>query len=438
MLIGDQAVVLPFGDGKFQQGLKQSVQVGCGEKVFAPGDEGDALQGVIDDDGKVVAGRGLFAGEDDIAKELRFGHELAVGEVVPTQAVADEVLGFGHIEPQGIGQAAGDAVLALGRGSAAAGAGVERAIGALRGLTGVGDLGLDVLAGAEAGIEQALGVELIQRGAVVGEVLGLFADGLLPIKAEPREVGKDGGFVLGAVAGAVDVFEPDEELTADGFAMSKARRIDMPQMEQAGGRGSKTGAHGRSLDSVVAIRKWLAQIRAMPIYEFYSPDNNKLYQFFARSQAYRDKTPRCPDNPAFKMERRMSKFAIVGKAKEESADDPFAGMDETKMESFMAEMERDIGTMDDTNPDPKQLGRFMRKMTDLMGDRTPESLQEMVRRLEAGEDPEKLEEQFGDIGGEGEEGPAADALWQTMKVKMKSFRETPQRDKKLYEFADYV
>ena len=176
----------------------------------------------------------------------------------------------------------------------------------------------------------------------------------------------------------------------------------------------------------------------MPIYEFYCPDNNKLYQFFARSQAYRDKTPRCPDNPEFRLERRMSKFAIVGKAKEESDGDPFAGMDETKMEAFMAEMERDMGSMDDSNPDPKQLGRFMRKMTDLMGDRTPESLQEMVRRLEAGEDPEKLEEQFGGIEGEGEEGPAADALWQTMKVKMKSMRGTPHRDPKLYEFAEFV
>jgi len=186
------------------------------------------------------------------------------------------------------------------------------------------------------------------------------------------------------------------------------------------------------------MRKLPAQNGTMPIYEFYSPDNNKLYQFLAPSISYRDKTPRCPDNAAFRMERRMSKFAIVGKAKEDTADDPFAGMDETKMESFMADMEREMGTMDETNPDPKQLGRFMRKMTDMMGDRTPESLQEMVRRLEAGEDPEKLEEQFGGIEGEGEDGPAADALWQTMKVKLKSMKGAPQRDPKLYDFAEFV
>lgn len=184
-------------------------------------------------------------------------------------------------------------------------------------------------------------------------------------------------------------------------------------------------------------------LSAMPIYEFYSPDTNKLYQFLARSLACRDKTPRCPDNPAFRMERRVSRFAIVGKAKEDAGDDPFAGMDETKMEAFMAEMEGEMSHMSEENPDPRQLGRFMRKMTDVMGDRTPETLRELVRRLEAGEDPEKLEEQFG--GGEGDDmgeeggGPAmADGFWDTVKKKIKSMRDTPQRDPKLYDFAEYV
>ena len=71
----------------------------------------------------------------------------------------------------------------------------------------------------------------------------------------------------------------------------------------------------------------------MPIYEFYCPDNNKLYSFLARTLAYRDKLPVCPDGEGFRMERRVSPFAVIGKAKEESADDPFADMDESKMES---------------------------------------------------------------------------------------------------------
>ena len=173
----------------------------------------------------------------------------------------------------------------------------------------------------------------------------------------------------------------------------------------------------------------------MPIFEFYCPDNNKLYQFLARSSAHRDKTPRCPDNPDYKMERRVSRFAVIGRAKEDTGDDPFAGMDESKMEGFMAEMERDMAGMSEDNPDPRQLGHFMRKMTDLMGDKTPPELREMVRRLEAGEDPEKIEDDFGGFEGESE---AGDALFSQMMKKIKGAGRPPVRDPKLYELADYL
>lgn len=178
----------------------------------------------------------------------------------------------------------------------------------------------------------------------------------------------------------------------------------------------------------------------MPLYEFYCPDNNKLYTFLARSMAHREKTPRCPDNPSFKMERRVSNFAVIGRAREDSGDDPFAGMDESKMESLMADMEREMGGMDENNPDPRQLGRFMRKMTDLMGDKAPEAIREMVARLEAGEDPEKLEEQFGDLGGEADmaEGAAADELWTSVKKKFHGLKNRPVRDPKLYELTEFI
>lgn len=172
----------------------------------------------------------------------------------------------------------------------------------------------------------------------------------------------------------------------------------------------------------------------MPIYEYYCPDNNKLYTFLARSLAYRDKVPLCPDDESLRMERRVSRFAVIGRAKEESEDDPFAGIDDAKMESFMADMEREMGVMDEENPDPRQIGHFMRKMTDMMGDKTPPELREMVRRLESGEDPEKLEAEFGgmDEGGEG------DALFSQMIKRAKATRKQPVRDPKLYEMRDFV
>lgn len=173
----------------------------------------------------------------------------------------------------------------------------------------------------------------------------------------------------------------------------------------------------------------------MPIYEFYCPDNNKLYSFLARSLSLKDKVPRCPDGESLRMERRVSRFAVIGRAKEETADDPFAGIDESKMDAFMEEMERDMGGIDENNPDPRQLGHFMRKMTEVMGDKAPPELREMVRRLEAGEDPEKLEEQF---GGGLEDGGEGDALFSQMLTRVKAARKEPVRDPKLYEMRDFV
>jgi hypothetical protein len=174
----------------------------------------------------------------------------------------------------------------------------------------------------------------------------------------------------------------------------------------------------------------------MPIYEFFCPDNNRIYQFLARNSAEGGRIPRCPDDPKFRMEKRVSRFAMLKGLQEEGGDDPFAGMDETKMEAIMAEMERDMAGMDENNPDPRQLGHVMKKMTDLMGDKVPPEMRELVRRLEAGEDPEKLENEFGDLDEGSEGGEAADLFAQTVK-KFKASFAAPVRDPKLYEMSQW-
>jgi alkanesulfonate monooxygenase SsuD/methylene tetrahydromethanopterin reductase-like flavin-dependent oxidoreductase (luciferase family) len=176
----------------------------------------------------------------------------------------------------------------------------------------------------------------------------------------------------------------------------------------------------------------------MPIYEFYCPDNRRIYSFYARSLAYADRTPRCPDDAAFRMERMISSFAITGRAKEK-ADDAAGAPDDPRMEAMMAEMERDFGGMDAENPDPKQLARMMRRMSELGGGSVPGEVNEMIRRMEAGEDPEKLDEEFGpalenfDPLGDGESGTA-----ESLKARLRALRARPQRDPTLYEMSDYV
>ena len=53
--------------------------------------------------------------------------------------------------------------------------------------------------------------------------------------------------------------------------------------------------------------------------------------------------------------------------------------------------------------DPRSLGRMMRKMAGEAGEALDPQMEEMVRRLESGEDPEKIEESMGDLPG-GERG----------------------------------
>ncbi len=79
--------------------------------------------------------------------------------------------------------------------------------------------------------------------------------------------------------------------------------------------------------------------------------------------------------------------------------------DDPKVMRAMAEMEREMAHLDENNP--KHMAHMMRKMKDILpADAMPRELDVAIRRLEAGEDPEKIEEDMGDVLGGflGEEG----------------------------------
>lgn len=178
----------------------------------------------------------------------------------------------------------------------------------------------------------------------------------------------------------------------------------------------------------------------MPIYEFYCPSNNKVYSFFSHSVIDQETVPRCPDDPKLPMQRSLSRFAVIGKAKEPSEGDEGGDLDDPRMEAAMAELEKEMAGMDEENPDPRQMGHLMRRMSELTGEKLPGAMEEMVGRLEAGEDPDKLEEEYGDLadlydfGGEGEDGAPAG---ETRKSLLRRLR-TPRHDPQLYELRDYI
>jgi putative FmdB family regulatory protein len=133
----------------------------------------------------------------------------------------------------------------------------------------------------------------------------------------------------------------------------------------------------------------------MPIYEFYCGDCHTVFNFLARKPDT-TKRPDCPRCGRPDLERKMSRFAISkGRPDPEQTDDMPPDFDEAKMERLMEEMAREAeGANED---DPRQMAHMMRKMYDATGMSLGEGMEEAIRRMEAGEDPDKIEEEMGDL-----------------------------------------
>jgi len=142
----------------------------------------------------------------------------------------------------------------------------------------------------------------------------------------------------------------------------------------------------------------VCEVDTMPIYEFYCPDCHVVFNFFSKS-VNTDKRPSCPKCGKVRLDRRMSVFASPRKQGEEE-DTPLPDIDEGKMEKAMSLLAREAEHMDEN--DPKQAANLMRKLTDMTGLNLGSGMQEALRRMEAGEDPEAIEAEMGDLL-EGEE-----------------------------------
>src|ERR1700691_4081271 len=102
----------------------------------------------------------------------------------------------------------------------------------------------------------------------------------------------------------------------------------------------------------------------MPIYEFYCPDNNRIYQFYARTLAQRRTVPSCPDNQKFRVRMALPAFAVGGGTGKEPGEGPDAAAPDApgdpRMEAAMGAMQREFSSVDEH--DPKAMGRMMRRM----------------------------------------------------------------------------
>jgi len=146
----------------------------------------------------------------------------------------------------------------------------------------------------------------------------------------------------------------------------------------------------------------------MPIYEFACPKCRKIYSFLSK-RVNPAHSPACPKCGRKKLEKQLSRFAMTKGVKEPAAggapegDESMPDFDDPKIAAAMNELERDMEHMDENNP--KHMAHMMKKMKEVMPPGSvPKEMDDAIKRLAAGEDPEKIEAEMGDLlGGPGED-----------------------------------
>jgi putative FmdB family regulatory protein len=164
----------------------------------------------------------------------------------------------------------------------------------------------------------------------------------------------------------------------------------------------------------------------MPVYEFYCRDCHTIFNFYSRT-VNTEKRPDCPRCGRPELERQVSLFAI-SKGRKEEAQDGMPDMDDAQLERAFESMAGDLDQLDEE--DPRAAARMMRKLFDATGMRMGPGMEEAMRRMEAGEDPEQVEAEMGDVL-ESEE-PFFDQGKPNLKALRRRFLR-PQVDETFYE-----
>ena len=107
----------------------------------------------------------------------------------------------------------------------------------------------------------------------------------------------------------------------------------------------------------------------------------------------------------------------------------------------MSAMESEFSNVDEN--DPRAMGRMMRRMAELSGEKIDGEMEEVVRKLEEGADPDSLEDQLGGTGEPGEGDPYGEGMGGELppvdpkepRQKFRARRNAPIRDPKLYDYS---
>lgn len=124
-----------------------------------------------------------------------------------------------------------------------------------------------------------------------------------------------------------------------------------------------------------------------------------------------------------RLRRLLSSFSILRQNAEGDSAEPLP-FDEERMEKAASMLAQEAENINED--DPRQAAHVMRRLSEISGLNLGRGMEEAVERMEAGEDPEKIEEEMGDILGE-------ESFTFPEKRLPREKLKTPLRDETLYE-----
>lgn len=120
----------------------------------------------------------------------------------------------------------------------------------------------------------------------------------------------------------------------------------------------------------------------MPTYQYRCLNCRRRFEIFMTYSQYGAEPVYCPHCTSDRVQRRIGRVRV-------------AKSEESRLESMA-----DPANLDGLDEDPRALGQMMRRMGREMGEELGPEFDEVVDRLEAGQDPEEIEKSLPELGGE--------------------------------------
>lgn len=119
----------------------------------------------------------------------------------------------------------------------------------------------------------------------------------------------------------------------------------------------------------------------MPSYEYRCLNCRRRFEVFLKYSEYGTRTIACPHCRSENVQRKIGRIRV-------------ARSEESRLENMA-----DPSSLAGLEDDPKALGRMMREMSREAGEDMGPEFDEVIGRLEAGQDPESIERDMPDLGG---------------------------------------